>query len=200
MKPYWLHFYVNEADKKVSVFEGINELSWRETQELAAKYNLPIVEQHHYTNIDDINDYLTTRSKNDPTFEGVVLRDNNNLRFKIKTIKYLELHRLSNNGNLASPKNLINFILRCEEDEVLSYFPSLTTIVYGMKEVLNKEWVELSKLWQESKNIVEQKDFALYILPRTQFSGLLFQARKGVPLEDLWRESGVLLVEKLFKE
>lgn len=184
----------------LSVFDGYLELPWEEVKALSKRHCFNHVDQHHFTNVDEVNEYLSNKSHSDPTFEGVVLRDNKS-RFKIKSIKYVELHKIHNNGNIASPKNLINFILDGEEAELLSYFPMLTTTVNEMKTVLNQEFIALLKVWEESKDIFNQKDFALYVLQHTRLHSLLFQARKtGEELKNIWAKSGKMLVEYLFKE
>lgn len=181
----------------LSIFEGEKELDWPTAKFVGQSLN-PVGERQ-FANIDEVNRFLTTNSENDPTFEGIVLRDRNNLRFKVKSIKYVELHKLNNNGNLASPKNLIGFIMDNEIDEVISYFEDIEPTVREMEAKINKAYVHLESVWLKSKNIENQREFAEYVLRETPFSGILFTARKtGESVNKIWRESKETILKKLF--
>lgn len=116
-------------------------------------------------------------SPDDQTWEGIVVRDGNGNRLKIKSKSYLRLHRLSNNGNVGNDKALVDIILANELDEVLTYWPELIDTVkelegkiYGLAEAMDF-------VYSTIKDIENQKEFALTI-QSVPYRGVLFQARK----------------------
>lgn len=183
----------------ITIFEKERELSIQEVKSHCnSKFNL--TEEKRFNNIDDVIQFVKSNSLNDPTFEGFVLRDINNLRIKVKSPKYVELHKLHNNGNLSSPKSLIKIILDGEIDEVKSYFPELSTKIKDMEIIINEEYIRLENVWMKSKNFDNQKDFAEYVLRETKFSGILFSARKtGTSVNGVWRNSSDIIFKKLFQ-
>eukprot|EP01027_Heterolobosea_sp_BB2_P010838 GEZU01015847.1.p1 GENE.GEZU01015847.1~~GEZU01015847.1.p1 ORF type:complete len:362 (+),score=102.52 GEZU01015847.1:501-1586(+) len=84
-----------------------------------------------FHNMEEIIDYLQTDCmKNDPTFEGFVLKDGHNHRWKIKSLSYRSIHKLRYRGWVkATPRNLIDFVLEGEGPEllaILSQYPAFT--------------------------------------------------------------------------
>jgi len=189
--------YPNPIVFLLSVFSEEDELDWYDIKTIYPELN-PVGDKY-FCGIDRVNEFLKKHSETDPTFEGVVLRDKNNLRFKVKSIKYVELHRLHNNGNLATPKNLIGFIMGGEEDEIIAYWPNLEPTILDMKAKITDAYTELEAAWESHKNIENQKEFAEKVLTATKFSGMLFTARKtGRSISDIWRESKEVILKKLF--
>ncbi len=160
-------------------------------------------EIYSFNGFREIDRFLDEKEKDDTTFEGVVLRDNSNVRIKIKTKTYLVLHALSDNNSIANPKNIIPFILAGECSEILTYFPELKEQVMEIEEKLNKELKNLIAVWEGCSRIIEQKDFALEIIPKTKFSGLLFRLRQENgsvdDLKQIWRESADIIYKFLWK-
>lgn len=170
----------------LTVFNGQNEM-WRNNvesiyyQELALRSSLKnvfLVDTHNFKSEQEVLTFLDKSASEDPTFEGVVLHDKNGLRIKVKSAAYVHLHHMHDNGNLASPKNLLYFVLRNETDEVLSYFPELTEMTNNLKEKVKWELGWLSIVWEQAKIIESQKEFAQYIVPKTKFPAILFHMRK----------------------
>lgn len=135
-------------------------------------------------------DFLAS-SDLEATFEGYVLRDGSNMRLKIKSARYVALHHLrGNNDNLYLAKNLLPLILAGEDEEVVAYFPEATERFRHFRKIVEDEKVNLFKVWDESKDIASQKDFAQAILPRTKLASILFDARRqGVHPEVIWKVS-----------
>jgi len=129
--------------------------------------------------------------------EGVVLRDCNNNRIKVKSSTYLSLHRMANNGDPCHPKNILPFILSGELDELLSYFPEIEGQVIDMQFKIDAAWAEVDNLWYCFHDEPSQKKFALAVKD-SPHSGILFQARKlGVEPRELFYNLEYLV--KLFK-
>lgn len=99
-------------------------------------------------------------AETDKTFEGFVLRDCHNTRFKFKSETYLALHRLSNNGNVASTKNLVPLALDGETDEIVSYFPYLKERLDKVSEIIQKLQSELDNIFFCHWDVKSRKKFA----------------------------------------
>ena len=148
-------------------------------------------QSYNFNSYKEIEEFLAKKEDEDKTYEGVVIRDNANTRFKIKSKMYLTLHNMKGNGGLAAPKNILPWVLKGEEAELICYFKEFEPLIMEMKEKVNKEYENLKQVWKDSLEIKEQKDFALYIVPKTKFSGLLFDLRKNygiVQVEDNLRK------------
>jgi hypothetical protein len=147
--------------------------------------------------------YLAERGAADPTFEGVVARDQNGHRLKFKTKEYLLLHRAKgNNGeNLFNPKHIIPVILQGEGREVLTYFPEAEQRWREISSWMDAQLAQLKDIYDQAKELEAQKDFAQFILPRTKFASILFTARKtGRSVEEVWRQSENLIVKVYCRE
>lgn len=178
------------------------------------KFTRPEVYQLH--SIDEIIHYLQERSVNDKTFEGVVIRDRNNNRYKCKSSSYLALHKMRGDGdNLFNPKYQVEFILTGETEEVENYFPEIKESLAKHKLVIDTAYDDMTKIWEQVWQITDQKTFALAIVKKTLFSSLLFQLKKQLdlwrkdnksftfidtqpPLKQMWRDSGDLILKQLF--
>lgn len=181
------------------------ELTVAQATYVGVPFSLPKVYQFH--SIEEIQDFLAKQAADDPTFEGVVIRDKDNRRWKIKSPTYLGLHRLRGEGdNLFNPKNLLPFVLAGEEDELLTYFPEVRQAFYELKAQVQQYYISLLELWAEHWRIESQKEFALAIKDRTPFASVLFDVRKRLGAEqkpeDLrkaWKEAGLQILKHLPK-
>lgn len=149
----------------------------------------------------DIRRWLA--SIDDATFEGVVVRDKHCRRLKIKNSRYVELHRIrGEHGDLFNPKRLMPFLLSDKPSDLkqlLEVFPETLPAVNQCNAVLEAAKLKLLSVWREAKQIVSQKEFALYVLQRTQLHSILFEARKhGQDPEKIWKDSGEFLYKTLF--
>jgi hypothetical protein len=152
-----------------------------------------------FKNKDDVALYIKDLESCDPTAEGVVIRDDKNLRIKIKNLSWFNLARLKDNNNIFLPKYLVPLILTGEISEILIYLDELRPHVDKLEPILKQEHDNLIQLWNEYKHIENQKEFALKVVSNSKFSGLLFIARKtGRCPSELWRESAGLIVKTLF--
>lgn len=188
----------------LTAFKSGEELSYK----VADKFPFLRPQRYEFKSLEEIQDFLDAQAAADPTFEGVVICDRNGHRWKIKSATYLGLHRLKGEGdNLFNPKHLIPFIMAGEEDELLTYFPEVKDTYEDAKRRVNEAYAELEKVWQANFDIETQKDFALAIIGKTPFTGLLFQLRKTYGreqkqeyLKKLWRDSSDTILKHVFKE
>ncbi|RJQ30304.1 hypothetical protein C4565_00535 [Candidatus Parcubacteria bacterium] len=148
--------------------------------------------QYKFINIDEVISHIGLIAENDPSYEGIVICDDSYNRWKIKSPKYLALHAMWGNGNLFLPKYLLPFILSGDTDELLAYYPEVKDVLYQYKNQVDAALVELIKIWQQCWEIESQKEFALAIVGKTSFSGLLFTLRRKYGKEqtlDLLKEA-----------
>jgi len=182
------------------------ELPIAAVDEEAAQLRVPRPEMYSLSSMDEITALLTEKEQSDPTFEGVIIRGDTDLRFKIKTGTYLAAHHAEGGGNLFNPRRIVPLILSDEVDEVVAYYPELRETVDRIKAELIAAWDELHAVWERTWKIEDQKAFAQAIARRTPFSGLLFTLRKECGadqsedlLRQLWRRSDETILKALYK-
>lgn len=158
---------------------------------------------YQYGSIDEIKTFLDEQAKNDPTFEGVVIRDKNGLRFKCKSVTYLSLHRLKGDNCLFHPKHLLPFILAGDMDELITYYPEVKEHLYYYKAQIMEQYAHMLEVWCDAKQLESQKEFALAILKKTPYTGVLFEARKqnadSKAIRRLWKENPEGILKNLSK-
>lgn len=182
------------------------EFSCAEEDALAKEIGLQRPVQYHFRSMAEITSFLQEKQLADKTFEGVIIRDDKNLRFKIKTETYLALHHLKDNGNIFNPSRLVPLLLNEGKDEILAYFPEVKETMLQVEDTLTKEWNKLQAIWEQHHQIADQKAFALAIKDKTCFTGMLFTIRKQhgekqtlKHLKDIWRQSADYIVKYLYK-
>lgn len=191
----------------LTAFRGKEELSRMEVREgigTSGVFRLP--QSYTFGSIDEISEYIRKIQAEDPTNEGVVIRDSGNRRWKIKSPAYLSLHRMRGEGdNLYNPKNILPFVLTGEGDELLTYFPEVKDRFFEIKNMVESEYLKLLETWHSAKGIENQKEFALSILGKTPFTGILFelkkkfgQAQEEAHLKKAWLEADSAILKFLF--
>jgi T4 RnlA family RNA ligase len=174
------------------------ELSPVRVNFVSSQYGFKRPQVYTFKSPKEILDWLDCNGEFDPTFEGFVLRDASGLRIKVKSQKYVLLHRTRNNGQILLPKNLVPYILNNEIDELIVYFNDLIPIVENIKQKLEIELSELLSIYDRFKNLDSQKDFANSV-KGFKFSSILFKARKtGEKIENIWKNSPDIIVKTLF--
>jgi len=164
-----------------------------------------VMPPEHYTfpSKDAISEFLISMEDRDKTFEGVILRDSTDRRYKWKTKTYVAMHQLKDNGNILLPKRVVPIVLAGEVDEVIAVLPETRTAMLEAKVILDQAYQELIALWTKAKDTPVQKDYAMMVKDHP-LCGLLFDMRKKHPkgteqdLRMLWRTADELLVKKYF--
>lgn len=156
-----------------------------------------------FESMEEVQRFLQKQEQDDPTYEGVVIRDWQNHRWKIKSPTYLGLHRLrGNDDNIWNPKHLLPFVLSGEDDELLTYFPECNERFHEVKCKVLEAYIEMLEAWADNWPIEDQKEFALAVKDN-KFSGVLFNARKKdgrvAEVRQEWRNSADAIHKKLFK-
>ena len=199
--------YSEPAMYLLTVFQGHTELSRLEVRSeigTCGVFRLP--PSYSFKSIEEITDHIRKIQAEDPTNEGVVIRDSENRRWKIKSPAYLSLHRMRGEGdNLYNPKNILPFVLTGEGDELLTYFPEVKDRFFEIKSKVDAEYLKLLETWQSAKGIENQKEFALAILGKTPFTGILFelkkkfgQAQEEAHLKKAWLDAESAILKFLF--
>lgn len=153
------------------------ELSKWEIDTEAERLGFQRPNEYKFNSVKEVQSFLSQQEAIDPTWEGVVVRDNLNRRLKLKTNTYLAMHDIKSGGVFAE-KHLIPIIMEDKQDELLKVFPEVTDKVKAMEELLVFHRTRLEEIWLEACGIETQKEFALFIIPKTPFSSILFQLRK----------------------
>ena len=187
--------------------ETLVEFSDEELDALALELGVLRPERYVITSPSEADKFILDRSEGDATWEGLVCKDVNGLRVKIKSPKYLSLHHMKDNGNIFLPKNLISFVLAAERDELVVYFPEVGPYYDKLMDWTEKQFTSLVSVMESAKTLESQKDFALYITKEvpTPFASLLFrlkaEGKLNVPdLRDMWISSKDLIVKVLDRE
>ena len=181
------------------------ELSHDVVDDLAKDLGVPRPERYQFNSQEEIRDFLLSQEEKDSTFEGVVLHDSNGMRYKWKTSTYTALHRLKGNGDILHPKNLVPIILANEQHEVKAVMPECTSAFDAVEKEMTSVYQSLKLLWEEGKDIEDQKPFAMLVKDHP-LSSLLFRLRKKTPdateaeVAALWRKSGERIVKTLFEK
>lgn len=160
----------------LSAYQGVHELLPNVVDALASDNNLqrPLIVQCR--DIFDVTAYICKLERDDKTFEGVVIRDINNQRWKIKNPSYISLHKCINNHTLTKER-MIDIIYTVGTGEFLTYFSEFkdTIALYETKIDILKN--EIKNSWIKHKDIRSQKEFALAVKDLS-YKALLFEARK----------------------
>lgn len=162
----------------LSIFEKGRELLIEEVDFEANRLGLSRPKVFKFKNIGDVLDFIREKEENDPTYEGVVLRDCNNVRLKVKSKTYLAFFHTKNNGNF-NLKFLIPFIMDINDaEEFIVYFPEIKDYLFKQRDIIRNHYEKLEELWNNHKDLAT-KDFALAIKDETPFSSILFYAKKN---------------------
>lgn len=192
----------------LSMFETATCREWpvEAVDEEAARLPARRPERYSLRSMGEVATFLEEKEAADPTFEGVIIRDDTGLRFKIKTRTYLAVHHAEGMGNLFHPARLVPLALAGEIDEVIAYNPEIRPVAEGVKSDLEAAWEELRRVWERAWRIDDQKEFARTIIGATPFTGLLFALRKKhgagqseALLRRLWEESSDLIAKMLYE-
>ncbi len=179
----------------LTTFDGEIEHTLDTTQYLSEpnhKFKIDTPETYKFRDAYDAVAHISRMVDSDITYEGVVIRDKNNRRLKAKSPDYLRLHGMASNGYIGHPKNLINFIVNGELDELLSLFPEVKSAVREMEEDIFVAWDEIERLWFCFHDERNQKKFALAV-KHSKYSGVLFAARnKKVHPKEIWDADTIL--------
>lgn len=116
--------------------------------------------------------------------EGIVVKDKNNNRVKIKTPLYFELHKKANNGKITVEAAL-QTILDNEQSELLSYFPELKDFFDKVESTYIERSSKLIDIlvevaeWRHNNMFATRKDFAAWVKKKDRDFNYYFLAYDG---------------------
>ena len=101
-------------------------------------------------------------------------------RIKIKNPAHVAISHLRENGGMSS-KNIAIISWGGDQEEYLKYFPEDMEFFEPYIDAMDLLTNEIKEVWEQTKDIVSQKDFAMKVkdLP---YSSILFKMRKGISL------------------
>jgi hypothetical protein len=200
-----IRHYLDPKLVMLGAYQGPTDLGPDIVKWLAKDANSELVEEHSFKSKSDIDNFLSEKESKDATFEGVVIRDKNGLRYKVKSKTYLGLAHMYGNGQLGRPKRILPFVMAGDTGEILAYFPELKDEINNVERSVDSEYLKLLDVWREFSALEDQKEFALAIKPKTRFTSILFQLRKELgkdqteeALRKKWKESGDLILKVMF--
>lgn len=175
----------------LTVFEGERELTPSEQD------SIPMEQAQYYNlkSLEEIQNYINEKSAEDSTWEGVVIRDRENRRYKVKSPAYLSLHKLK--SGVGGLEELVTIVLTGETAEIVTYFPHIAKQLELIKKVLDDEYIALYHWWLGSKDIENQKDFALSVKD-CKWSSMMFNAKKyKTDVSEFWFKGSKLITNTL---
>ncbi len=143
-------------------FNHLNDFNW----ETVKSYPLQTIEEI----------IESTKLLNPIENEGYVLVDGNFNRIKVKSPQYLALSHIKDGWG---PKRIIEIIRSYEGDEFIALFPEFKEEYYKFKTQWDNLVQELEELYSKTKDIKDQKEFALAIKHHDMASAL-FSLRRGI--------------------
>lgn len=156
-----------------------------------------------FSDIDAVRKYIRDIEQTDPTYEGMVIRDRENRRWKLKSDAYVALHHFKHGDNRT--KRLIPIAMSGERDEVLTYFPEMLEEYERIERRLTELRADYLMAWVSNKHQPTRKDFALAIA-QEPCKSLLFKLRdiqdsgstvSDKDINDVWVQSASVLEEIL---
>jgi len=127
----------------------------------------PIVQAHTYTSVSELLDWVS--SLNPLEHEGVVVRDGNFNRIKVKNAAYVAYNKLHDRLG-SSERNLMEFILLETDDDILSALApeigqNMTKLKTGLQKVITShdEWYRKVRSLMELSGLSDKKSFALSV-------------------------------------
>lgn len=117
-------------------------------EEFRGYYDLGSVPHPTEYNLNSEEEYRQCVADMPEGHEGIVVRDINGNRVKIKTVLYFQLHRAKNNGVFTLEK-VIDLIRANNHHEFLSYFPEYTDYFNEVKQKIDNTETIVAKIKQD---------------------------------------------------
>ena len=145
---------------------------------------VPCVQAHTYTSINELVDWVS--SLNPMEHEGVVVRDSNYNRIKVKNAAYVAYNKVRD-ALATSPRNMVELILTEKDDDVIPMLPeeivkNLLTIKAGLQATLklHDEAYLAAKAEADATNPGDKKTFAILVTKNKElWSAPFFQMFDG---------------------
>lgn len=126
-------------------------------QEINAEIGIPKPQMY---NLNNEADYRKLVEDMPEGHEGIVVRDGNGERVKIKTLLYFEMHRAKNNG-VITLERIVDLILKNDDEEFLSYFVEYRDKFSHIRNVREKILTKIAEISYLVKKYSSKKEIAL---------------------------------------
>lgn len=175
---------VNYPHNKITLLAARNLLTMQEVNPLNLQLEIPVVEAHTYNSINELLDWVS--SLNPMEHEGVVVRDANFNRIKVKNAAYVAYNKVRDALG-TSERNCLELILAEKDDDVIPMLPeeivkNLIRIKAGLQVTikLHDDAYLAIKSEADAINLGDKKTFALLVTQnKTLWQAPFFQIFSG---------------------
>ena len=141
--------------------------------------------RYKFNNLDEIVKSSKELEPMDEEGEGYVCFDHKtDNKVKIKNPSYLAIAHMRENGAISN-KRIAKLVFERDYEEYLNLFPEDIEFFDPYIQAFYNMMEDLMKMWNENKDIEDQKEFALNVKDH-KLASILFQLRKGLALEDMF--------------
>jgi hypothetical protein len=130
-------------------------------------YGVPVVKSYTYNSVEELVNWVS--SLNPLEHEGVVVRDSNFNRIKVKNAQYVAYNKIRDRLG-TSERNIVELILAEKDDDVIPMLPeeivkNLQSIKEGIRKVIeiHDETYKMIKLVADAAQLGDKKTFALLV-------------------------------------
>lgn len=156
------------------------DLSLADVQMCAENFSIKQPKRYYFNSLDGIVEAAKDLPAMDEGYVAYV--EDLQWRVKIKNPAYLAIAHLRTNGVLSLPR-IIQLVMSGDEQEYLSYFPEDRELFVPYIEAFDYLKVYVNDLWQRTRTIQNQKQFAAAVTGKGQ--SVLFDLRKGQTLQQI---------------
>lgn len=158
---------VNYPHNRITLLAARNLVTLQEVNPRSLQLDVPVVEAHTYTTISELLDWVS--SLNPLEHEGVVVRDANFNRIKVKNAAYVAYNKVRDALG-TSERNCLELILAEKDDDVIPMLPeeivkNLLKIKSGLQvafKLYDDHYVAV-KAEADSVNLGDKKTFAILV-------------------------------------
>lgn len=143
------------------------------------QYRWSVVRSHTLTTVDEI--IAACHAINPMQNEGYIVRDDRWNRIKLKSPQYVALTHMHAE---FTDRRMLQLCLSNEASEFLQYFPQYTDLYNTINNKVLALIAELEEVWERSKHITNQKEFAIAI-KNSSLPSALFTKRSHEPQKSI---------------
>jgi hypothetical protein len=159
---------VNYQECRITLIAARNILSGKEIDPSKIKIDvIPIVQSHTHTTVSELLDWVS--SLNPMDHEGVVVRDSNFNRIKVKNAAYVAFNKCRDTLS-ASERNCVELILAEKDDDVIPFLPEeIVKNIQKIKVGIHQGFKDHDFAYRgivsdlKSHNLSDKKSFALMV-------------------------------------
>lgn len=181
VKPYHSEnmFLIGIRNNNTGKYKSFSDMKWI-IENCFNHKNVKLPKKYDINSFEEVQELFDSLNEMD---EGVVCwNEDTGERIKIKTPSYIYFHHLRDNGVL-NPKRIAELVYLQDYEEYLNAFSEDKVYFIPYISAYSSLLLDINTVYEENKNIENQKEFALNVI-KHPFNSILFQMRKG---EDLYK-------------